>query len=168
MWKVRCSEKKVGQEWTTQIHRIFIVDSSTCVTRSPRHRLSIITPVSGFITPVFKHFPQPSRIMHHVSTRLVYFEHIRMAMAAEKISTKLFIQHPIAPDCKLIGILEQLSPGQSTHGTCSLIIQRAYLRSLDSRNNGVRILHLRVFVKETTTYLNWAIKFTFRHRLFIF
>lgn len=42
-----------------------------------------------------------------------------MAMAAEKISTKLFIQHPTAPDCKIVGILEQLSPppGQSIgHG----------------------------------------------------
>jgi hypothetical protein len=38
-----------------------------------------------------------------------------MAMAAERISTKLFIQHPIAHDCKIVGILEQLSPSQSTH-----------------------------------------------------
>ena len=37
-------------------------------------------------------------------------------MTQDRTSTKLFIQHPIALDCKIVGILEQLSPGQSTHG----------------------------------------------------
>ncbi|KAF8817145.1 ectomycorrhiza-regulated esterase [Phlegmacium glaucopus] len=39
-----------------------------------------------------------------------------MAMATDRISTKLFIQHPTAVDCKIVGILEQLAPDQSTHG----------------------------------------------------
>lgn len=37
-------------------------------------------------------------------------------MAVDRISTKLFIQHSTDVDCKIVGILEQLAPGGSTHG----------------------------------------------------
>ncbi|KAF8158490.1 ectomycorrhiza-regulated esterase [Crassisporium funariophilum] len=34
----------------------------------------------------------------------------------DRTSTKLFIQHPAEPECKLVGILEQLAPGEPTQG----------------------------------------------------
>ena len=56
-----------------------------------------------------------------------------MAIAADRISTKLFIQHPTAFDIKIVGILEQLAPGQSTHGRKIALVRAASTFNLNKR-----------------------------------
>ena len=47
-------------------------------------------------------------------------------MVGDRISTKVFIQHPVALDCKIVGILEQLAPSQSSHGRKIALVRTAF------------------------------------------
>lgn len=82
--------------------------------------------VPALIAPVYfvyvekYYFPQPS--CHDEALVLLW-----MAMAADRISTKLSIQHPIAPDCQIVGILEQLSLNPSTHGRKIALVRAVFL-----------------------------------------
>ncbi|KAF8158499.1 ectomycorrhiza-regulated esterase [Crassisporium funariophilum] len=61
---------------------------------------------------------------------------------SDRTSTKLFIQHPTERDCNLVGILENLSPNQSTHGRKIALVRETKTR-INSLNRHKDYLYQR-------------------------